>query len=66
MLIYHRYGYYGHEKNPKSIYEEIHDEYAQWKFSPRVSSTIKSEVQAIRNDVGMFDLSPFGKVSSWV
>ncbi len=61
---YDYYGYYGHKKNPTSMYEAVlTKEYAQWSYGKRVSNAIGSEVQQCRNEIAMFDLSSFGKVS---
>ncbi len=60
---YDFYGYYGH-KRVKSTYESLmRNEYAQWAYTARVSNAIRAEVKACREDVALFDLSSFGKVS---
>ena len=59
-----RYGYYGHQKNASSSYDEVQELYNGWDFAEEVHDCIAREVKACRTDAAVFDQSSFGKGTS--
>ena len=62
---YDWYGYYGHQRSVSKYEQIMREDYAKWSYAPYISDAIRNEVKECRENVALFDLSSFGKVSRY-